>query len=227
MIQELFSYLSSGIYSFLKGLLLGGSVCVCGYLLDNTISSKSQETLIKEKTKPFLKAHYYIATNLLIISPSFYIVIDQFFLQKKIQFEIFKYCAIILTHNLVYFFIHREMHRNNKLRWVHKFHHEFDIIVTPSIGNTVSHEEFLLAYICPFILAAVGYRPTEITFISAIGTISVFNMLIHMMELDGLWWIPGLVAPTHHIYHHKTKNAHFSAPIMDLDDIMDNYVFIA
>jgi len=207
--------------SFFKGVMLGSSVCILGYYLDYNYCIKSQTKLINDKPKQFIEAHYYITTNLLVITPTIYVFVDNLFLEKKWMFNFYKYLAILLTHNLCYFFIHKEMHRNSKLKYIHKFHHEFDDVLTPSIGNAVTHSEFLIAYVFPFVFSAYLYKPTEITFIVAVGTISLLNIVIHTIELKDVIWIPGFVSPKKHIIHHKERNKHYSAPLLDLDEVSE------
>ena len=222
----MFSIIGNVFISFFKGLILGGNIVILGYLMDFTICKASQRKIIKEKPDSFLNAHYYISTNLLIISPITYVAADNLLLSHSYDFNIFKYIAIMLTQNIFYFFLHREMHRNNYLKKIHNFHHEFDVTVSPSIGNAVTHSEFILSYIIPFLISALLYHPSEITFFCSIETIAILNLLIHTKELDGIWWIPGLVAPTHHIKHHKVRTENYAAPLVNIDQ-MEEYIFVA
>jgi sterol desaturase/sphingolipid hydroxylase (fatty acid hydroxylase superfamily) len=216
--------LTDVLFSLVKGLCLGGSIYALGIVLDHTVSLKSTERILKEKPEHVSLAHRYISQNLLLISPLTYVVIDSCCLQHRVVFHFSTYLALLLTQNLGYFFIHREFHRNRRLYPIHEFHHRFDKIVSPSIGNAVTNTEFCMAYIAPFIAGAFLFRPTEITFLSAIGTVGLGNMFIHTYELKDLKWVPGLVAPSHHIKHHEVKNKHYAAPIFDLDAMFEYVV---
>ena len=46
--------------SYFKGLVLGGGLCLLGYILDFTISAESQNKIIKDKSEHFVQAHKYI-----------------------------------------------------------------------------------------------------------------------------------------------------------------------
>ena len=121
------------------------------------------------------------------------------------------------------------MHRNMNLKKIHEFHHEFDEIVIPSIGNAVTSSEFIIAYLMPFVLSAFLFHPTQITFIAAVGTVSMFNIGIHTYEFKDLRWIPGFVSPQQHIVHHTEKTSNFSAPMLNLDLVnekLNDYVIV-
>lgn len=178
-------------WSLFKGLVLGGTLSLFGYVLDYTISSESQERIVKEKTEHFVQAHKYIVKNLMVISPTIYMIVDNLLLNHSPVFYSYQYIGLLLTQNIGYFFVHREMHRNRKLYRFHQFHHYFDNIVTPSIGNAVSHTDFCMAYICPFVFGAFLLRPTEITYLASIGTVGIGNLFIHTYELNNVGWIPG------------------------------------
>ena len=205
---------------------MSGSVYIIGNMADYIFSYKSKELLIKEKPEIYKQSECYIKKNLLIISPIAYGIMDYSFLQKKIQFEMIKYCALLLTHNIIYFFIHREMHRNKSLKHIDNFHHEFDTRIIPSIGLAVTQEEFILAYITPFIVGGACLSPSELTFITSIITISILNMVIHTNELYNILWIHGVIAPRDHINHHRDKKDYYRAPLLNRDEIMDSYVVV-
>lgn len=215
----------SYFFSYIKGLCLGGAMCVASYVMDYTVSYKSQQAILKEKTDSFAQAHQYIVHNLIGISPIAYLVVDKCFLSPNQSFSIFHYMCLLLTQNLGYFFVHREMHRNMSLYGYHKFHHTFDHILAPSIGFAVSHVEFCVAYMAPFIMGAFIFRPSEASFLAAIGTVGVGNLLIHTYELKDVPWMPGLISPNKHITHHEIRNKHYAAPIFDFDAALD-YVIV-
>lgn len=218
----MFSEILSLGFSFFTGLLLGGSVYGLSKLMDNTISINSKKQLIKTNEKVYTVGNQYIFNNLLVISPTVYAIIDYSILKHELSFSMYNFLALILIQNIGYFFAHKEMHRNNKLYWMHNFHHKFDKLTIPSTGNAVTHAEFIFAYIIPISCGALIIKPNEFEFLSSIGTISLFNLLIHTQELYTLWWIPGLISPTIHIDHHKHRKPHYAAPLIDIDMIMGN-----
>ena len=212
-------------FSLLKGALLGGTLSLLGYVLDYTISSNSQERIVKEKAEYFVQAHKYIVQNLMLISPTVYMIVDMTLLDNNMKFYVYQYIGLLLTQNIGYFFVHREMHRNRNLYKFHQFHHNFDNVLTPSIGNAVSPAEFCIAYICPFVLGAFLFTPTEVTYLASIGTVGIGNLVIHTYELNNIGWIPGFVSPTKHIKHHEVRDKHFAAPIFDIDAMFE-YVMV-
>ena len=216
----MYNYLVSLAISFGKGLLLGSSVYLIGWCMDRTISKSSLEITMKKDEETYKIGEEYIINNLLVISPITYAIIDNTVLSHELAFSIFPFLGLILIQNISYFVIHREMHRNKKLFWIHKFHHKYDNITIPSIANAVTYYEFILAYISPMIIGAYFIKPTELEFLSAISIISLLNLLIHTYELNNVKWCSGLVSPTHHIEHHKERNVHYAAPLLNVDEYM-------
>ena len=86
--------------------------------------------------------------------------------------------GILMIHGVGYYIVHRSMHVVSFLRKYHNFHHEFDEYIMPSIGNAVTTEEFLTAYIAPFIFSSWLLQPNETSFVIPIALISVFNNII-------------------------------------------------
>lgn len=206
--------------SFSKGLLLAGSVYALGWCMDRTISKTSHENIIKKDETTYIIGQEYIVTNLLVISPIAYTIVDQLLLNHDNTFSILSFLSITVIENIGYYIIHREMHTNDNIRWIHTFHHKYDSLTIPSIANAVSYYEFLLAYIFPMVVGAVLIKPTESEFSSSIAVISLFNLLIHTYELNHVKWFPGFVSPTHHIQHHKERNIHYAAPLLNVDEYL-------
>ena len=201
-----------------KGFCLGFLAYLLGFIMDTTISNGSFLKIMESTPKLMIKAYQKIQLNLLVISPIVYMINDQYLINHKEENVNFKkVCALLLIHHIGYYLIHKSMHQIRFLRCYHDFHHLFNKVLCPSIGNAVSIPEFLLAYIFPFISGAILVRPNEITFVIPIGLISVFNNIIHCNELRNLPWLPFLVSPDMHIKHHEIRDKHFSAPILNLD----------
>lgn len=206
--------------SFCKGFLLSGCVYSIGIFLDNTLSNDVFEKMMFEDPKLVENGFKKIQTNLLIISPVIYSGVDTYLLSHALSFSWSHFLGLLLIQNIGYFWMHREMHRNRNLKWMHHFHHQF-VITFPSIGNAVSSSEFVLAYVTPIVCGAFILRPTEITFASAIGIISLLNLAIHTPQLNNKVWIPGLISPTKHMIHHKECEKHYAAPLLDLDLLLN------
>jgi sterol desaturase/sphingolipid hydroxylase (fatty acid hydroxylase superfamily) len=209
----------------MKGLFLGSIVYLLGRVGDVTIAADSYFKLMKENESLLKKGLNASFCNLVCIGPVMYCFVDYFLIRKESVFYLGEMVGVLSIHSLGYYLTHRIFHENRTLYKFHSFHHEFDNILVPSIGNAVSIEEFFLAYMLPFIIGAYVIHPTEKSFISGIGLISIFNLIIHTKELENINYINILVSPKKHITHHKVKRKHYSAPILDLDYILENMVF--
>jgi sterol desaturase/sphingolipid hydroxylase (fatty acid hydroxylase superfamily) len=194
------------VISLKKGFALGSTVCVFAYVLDRTMSNGSYNSANKENPSLYKSGWTKIITNLTIINPPIYSIVDNFFINK------------------LDFLIHRELHINSKLYKIHSFHHRFDKLILPSTGFAVSHSEFLIAYASPLVIASILIHPSEASFLSAISLISLFNLFIHCQELRTMKWIPGFVSPDMHITHHEVRLKHYAAPFFNFDElILDNF----
>ena len=211
------------LVSFLKGLCLGSVAYTIGFIMDITISKKSFNQIVANIPLLYQQALNKIQTNMLIISPVMYAVIDRFLLDHtNNEIKITTIVTILSIHGVGYYFVHKAMHQIHSLRKYHNFHHKFDKYMMPSIGNAVSTEEFLLAYISPFVVGAYLLRPNEINFVIPIALISVFNNIIHCKELEGVPWSVYFVSPEQHIIHHEIRDKHYAAPIFNIDYFVEN-----
>ena len=193
--------------------------------LDTTLSINSTLKLIQENPKLYLQGIMANYLNLLLLSPLYYIGAYVFLLnQNNEHFNFLKYIGLILIQNIGYYKIHEFMHKNRHFTWIHDFHHLF-VITTPSSGNAVSCYEFQFAYLCPFLLGALLFRPNSMEFRSSIITISLFNLFIHTQELRNLIYPSFLVSPQKHCVHHETKSNTYSAPLLNLDYLLHTNKF--
>ena len=214
------------VISLKKGFALGSTVCVFAYVLDRTMSNGSYNSVNKENPSLYKSGWTKIITNLTIINPPIYSIVDNFFINKLDNYIInpTHVFLLIMIHNFLYFLIHRELHINSKLYKIHSFHHRFDKLILPSTGFAVSHSEFLIAYASPLVIASILIHPSEASFLSAISLISLFNLFIHCQELRTMKWIPGFVSPDMHITHHEVRVKHYAAPFFNFDElILDNF----
>ncbi len=209
--------------SLIKGLCLGTIAHALGFIMDITISKRSFDEIIKEIPLLYQKALNKIHLNMLVISPIVYTFTDQYLIDHTTNSIQIKNIMTILTiHGVGYYSAHRAMHQIQFLRKYHTFHHLFDKHIMPSIGNAVSTEEFLIAYITPFIIGAYATRPSEISFVIPIAFISIFNNIIHCKELENVNWYKYFVSPKQHIIHHQIRDKHYAAPIVNLDYFIEN-----
>ena len=202
-----------------KGLLLGGSICVLGMFLDKTICANS---LKKIDQKLYDKGIYAVRKNMLVVGPLTYAVVDQIFVSPGHVIQWFNVISMLTIHSVGYYGVHYGMHKLSFLQPIHEFHHRFEKTLVPSIGNAVSMEEFLLAYMAPFIFGAYLLRPNEISFIIPIKVIALLNLLIHCQEAEQLSFVKWWVSPKNHIDHHRYRYKHYAAPTINWDYFIEN-----
>ena len=148
--------------------------------MDITISRNSFNEIIQKIPKLYDEALNKMQKNILIISPLIYALIDKTMIDHSNNIiQPIKVSGILVVHSVGYYIVHKSFHVITCLRKYHNFHHEFDYYMLPSIGNAVSTEEFLIAYISPFIIGAYIFEPNEISFVIPIALISIFNNIIH------------------------------------------------
>lgn len=205
-----------------KGFALGCTIYALGGFMDSWFSSKSVKALLESKNHFLHKADNQVLFNLAVISPVVYSVASSTFLQNHFSFSTTQYMFLLFLQNSGYYIAHALMHQHAWLYKYHRFHHEFDTITIPSSGNAVTSQEFVIAYIAPFVVGGIIVRPTEFTYVAAIGTIAVLNMVIHTAEWQNVQWVPWLISPAKHVDHHKKRFTHYSAPLLDFDYLFDS-----
>jgi sterol desaturase/sphingolipid hydroxylase (fatty acid hydroxylase superfamily) len=206
------------IISIGKGLLLGSSIAMLSFFLDISFSKKSFIKLCNESSEKYIQAVEAVQRNMMVISPLVYGVIDQSFIDhNSMTFQYNNIVSVLGIHSVGYYVVHTAMHKFKKLYTIHSFHHQYDKILLPSIGNAVSTMEFISAYLLPFIIAAYFLRPNEISFIIPIGIIGLLNIVIHCKELEDLPWAALFVSPKNHIEHHEVRTKHYAAPTINWD----------
>ena len=207
-----------------SGLLLGLFILFEGIFMDRFLSYDDYTELIKNKTTRQLynEGIQTVKQNLLVLTPiSYPIVMQTLISTQKSYFSVVDCILFICIHNFGYFCMHKLMHTHPKLYNFHSFHHRFDKILIPSIGNATSKSEFMLAYVIPAFIAGYVTVPNEITFVVSVYIISFFNHCIHCRPLQHVSWLPGFVTPLQHIQHHEYRNKHYSASIVNYDWIYE------
>ena len=203
--------------SYINGLSLGTFIYLLGRILDITVSSESYLKLLCEKGELLEQGFRLCRINLIGVGPIIYGVVDILFINHTLYFSLRQASDIIIIHSVGYYLAHRIMHENSKMKQIHIFHHKFDKLLIPSIGNAVSVKEFWFAYMLPFIIGSILVRPGSLSFICGVGLISVCNLMIHCKELEHVKFMELFISPKKHIIHHKTSTKHYSAPILDLE----------
>ncbi|KAL7566592.1 hypothetical protein ACA910_003493 [Epithemia clementina (nom. ined.)] len=131
--------------------------------------------------------------------------------------------AIVLTHDVLYWYGHKTMHRPEFYKF-HKFHHAFHDHVPPSSANAVTFVEYLLVYITPFAVACLLFRPTEVQLKVAVYIVSMCNLVLHTPKLEDWstkyvpWW---LVTTQNHLEHHRKLTVHYAAPVFHMDRLLE------
>ena len=209
--------------SLIKGLCLGSVAHALGFIMDITISKFSFDEIIKEIPLLYQKALNKIQINMLIISPIVYTFTDQYLIDHSTNSIQIKNIMTILTiHGVGYYSAHRAMHQIQCLRKYHNFHHLFDKHINISIGNAVSTEEFLIAYITPFIIGAYVTKPSEISFVIPIALISILIILFIVKSWKMFIGINFLFLQNSILYIIKCEISTMPRPIVNLDYFIEN-----
>ena len=211
------------LYSLITGFFLGGIVYILGLIIDNTLSKETKKSIKKDNYKLYYDGQKTVLFNLLVISPIIYSLIYETCIKKEnfFQIELGKIIIILLVQSLGYFLVHKVFHNSKNLYKYHYFHHQFDKILIPSIGNAVSLTEYTFAYMTPFGIGAYLTKPSEFSFILSLFIVAVLNMSIHCYELTNVKYPSYLVSPSKHFSHHRIRKKHYAAPFIDIDEIIE------
>jgi len=206
-----------------KGFILGSIVWILSILGDHTISKNNTRILKDEDYQLYYLANKSLFINMLIVSPILYSFIDMYLIDHTISsftIQPFSIAVILLVQNAGYYLVHKLFHMTRLYKF-HRFHHKFDKRLIPSLGNAVSVEEFVLAYMIPFIIGAYITNPSEISMIIPLFLVATLNMSIHCQELTNIKYPSFIVSPEEHFIHHKQRNKHFAAPLLNIDKILE------
>lgn len=199
----------------LRGMQLGALTAIQGAAMDTLQSRKCpfEDRLVHE-------AHLASLINLLLVGPAAYALVYRLTKASTgLLSFLWQTSWMTVAHSALYALIHRGMHKCKLLRPIHRFHHRYATHVTPSVANAVSPLEFLFAYMLPFALGAVVVRPTALALDASVVIVSLFNLMVHDPNLHNVPWPTYMVAPSVHLGHHKTREAHYSAPTLDWGEI--------
>ena len=209
------------------GFWIGLSLWMTSIIADSTISRKSLCSIYRSNRLLYAKGQLANALNLLGIGPILYGGIRSTVLTETGNFSPYElnptHLALILAlQNIGYFVSHKCFHLSPKFYRFHKFHHKFDKILIPSLGNAVSPTEFIVAYMTPFAVGSLATFPTEITFAAALYIVGLLNMVIHCQELNSVNYPKFIVSPKKHSKHHLIRKKHYAAPFIDIDAVLEN-----
>lgn len=207
---------------YLTGLHLGSYTYLFSNILDHTISREDTMELIKKNPQLYIDSSVSNFINLIGLSPIYYIVADNVLLRDKtVHIQLLKVLAIVLTHNILFYKIHKTFHEIKPLYFIHKFHHRF-IKPIPSNGNAVSILEYNIAYVAPFLFGAFFFNPNSISFQLAIAIISILNSFVHCIPLKNIRLFKFLVEPNDHLIHHEKLTTKYSSPLLNVDYLVNS-----
>ena len=213
------------IAPFFRGLFLGGSVVVISFCLDRTVSKQSYVNMDIEDIHLYHQGVKANIINLCVMSPVMYsILVNHIVFEPGLSIyglNALHTICLVFFHNLFYYLVHKSFHLSRRLQDIHNFHHKFDRLMLPSVGNAVSKREFLIAYIFPFYIGAAVVPCSETSLLCSVAIIAGLNMCIHCKEIEDSPWCKMLVSPKKHITHHIVRKKHYSAPLIDFDEILE------
>lgn len=211
--------------SFCIGFLLGSTVVGLSIVLDRTVSRPSYVNMSIEDIHLYNQGVNANIVNLCVLSPILYSILVTHIVRSQglIPFhpDPTAVLSLVFVHNVFYYLVHKSFHTLNSFRGAHNFHHQFDRLMLPSVGNAVSKREFVIAYVSPFYIGALIIPCNEASLFCSVSIIALLNMAIHCKEFEELPWIAWLVSPKKHITHHIERTKHYSAPLIDFDEFLE------
>eukprot|EP00934_Nitzschia_sp_Nitz4_P004054 Nitzschia sp. Nitz4//scaffold131_size63436//11727//12455//NITZ4_006265-RA/size63436-processed-gene-0.95-mRNA-1//1//CDS//3329535238//4044//frame0 len=128
--------------------------------------------------------------------------------------------AILWVHSLCFYSLHRAFHEYPSLYRHHRFHHRFNVYVSPMAANAVSSVEYIFAYIVPFAIAMAIVRPDGKSTQMSVAAVAVTNIFLHTPKVESFmdeyipkWW----VTTGDHLEHHRKLNTKYAAPTFNID----------
>lgn len=207
-----------GSYNLLnnRGIKLGAATALTSAVLD-------QEQVSFPDGRLYSESWTLVMFNLLFLGPLFYSLVTPFLsFRKTIIKNIIDSLGLVTIHSAIYSIVHRLMHKVTAFRPIHKHHHKHKKTVLPSNANAVSPNEFIVAYMFPFVVGCVLINPTSFSLSIATIFVSIFNLCVHSESLAHLNWFKWFVTPFEHLNHHKTKSPKYSAPTISWSKIKNS-----
>lgn len=195
------------------GVGLGIASFTLGLALD-----KEQTTL--PDSKLLLDAVSLAAVNLLIVGPTIHRSLLAHTVPRAVARRVRDAAALVVVHSGLYALAHRVMHRVVALRPFHRDHHRFEEVVVPTSANAVSLQEFLFAYMMPFVVGTLALKPDVASLNAAAALVSACNLVVHSPNLESTPYPRLLVSPRDHLCHHRTRRGPYSAPTLSWERII-------
>jgi sterol desaturase/sphingolipid hydroxylase (fatty acid hydroxylase superfamily) len=131
---------------------------------------------------------------------------------------------VLGVHAIGYYQIHKMFHESPRLYRFHKYHHRFNTHVPPSAANAVEFQEYILAYLLPFVVAIVARQTAVENLAIAVWIIGVLNILVHTPKLDGTYDLGQyFVSTENHMDHHRKLKVHYASPTFNIDTLVERF----
>jgi len=171
------------------------------------------------------KALRYNVFHHLVFGPITYYITVYYCCQSGPLTIVQQACGVLkflLIEGYLYYMIHRAFHEVPGFYRMHKFHHQFDVLVLPSSASAVSIAEFLIAYMFPFTVGAWFGSCDKWSALIGATIVSLTNLCIHTPALEDIMsslpWI--FVSTSDHMLHHRRQRHDYSAPVFHYDRIL-------
>ena len=196
-----------GIYD---GLIISTSTLILTFILD-LISFNSIQLLFQKNggKELYKKSVFTNLFNHLILGTlsygclTYFISLDAY--HKSYFNIIIDTFLLLLTQSIGYYLAHILMH-TNRFYYIHKFHHQYSDVVIPMSANAVSAYEYIIAYMMPFIIGIILFKPDRIALRISISLVSFANLLIHtpwLSESSDKFLSKYFVKTSDHLEHHQ------------------------
>ena len=166
----------------------------------------SLDTVKKLLNQPGAGRSLYVAgilsnlRNHLLLGVPIYILAAGLFCRSDDELYIFDRLLCILTllivHSVIFYVAHRSFHASPALYRHHRFHHRFNVHVTPVAAHAVSVVEYIVAYAFPFTVPMPFIQPDIFSLRLSIAVVVFANLLIHTPCLEEWsrinlppWWV--------------------------------------
>lgn len=148
--------------------------------------------------------------------------------QHSTGYLAFSLVLVIFLQDTYFYFTHRLAHHPKCYRWLHKGHHHSNN-PTPWTAFAFDPGEAMLQAI--YLMGAVCLIPMHISVLCAVVLVMSLGALIHHFSLRlfqasafGNWLGSWMVGPTHHWYHHRKYNVHYSLYFTFWDHLLGTQV---
>lgn len=131
---------------------------------------------------------------------------------------------VLGVHGVCYYQVHKMFHESPRLYRYHKYHHRFNTHVPPSSANAVEYQEYILAYLLPFVVAILIRDTAAENLAKAAWIIGIANILVHTPNLEGTYdFGQYFVSTENHMDHHRKLKVHYGSPTFNIDTLVEKF----